>query len=120
MDRLILIGVPMLLAVAGVIAFALLCVPDPPQEERLCPFAVLPVPEASPTVQALLRHYASQVVWIDAQVLRCVLLVYPPENPDAEALCKDMAREYEVYTALPLPEAAALMAEKCRQNAQKS
>ena len=72
------VGGILLTAIGGVLVYVLLCVPEQTQEEVLQPFAILPVPDGSPSTKALLHHYASQIAWMDEEILRCVLLVYLP------------------------------------------
>lgn len=105
--------VGMLLAALGAAVFCvLLKAPEEHGNEALCPFAVLPVTDAAPSTRAFLERYASQIAWMDESVLRCVLLVYLPEETNAQALCSDMAREYDFFTAVSLPEAQALLAKR--------
>ncbi len=114
------VGGILLTAIGGVLVYVLLCVPEQTQEEVLQPFAILPVPDGSPSTKALLHHYASQIAWMDEEILRCVLLVYLPEDGKAAELCQDMAREYVFYTAMTLEEAQHLLAVKagkCGENA---
>ncbi|MDE5564210.1 MAG: hypothetical protein K2I93_03570 [Oscillospiraceae bacterium] len=115
MTAILFIGLTLLLGIGGAVMFALLSTPDTETEEKLQPFAVLPVPDGNPGTEAFLRHYASQVAWMDTQVLRCVLLVYLPEHTDACTLCQDMAREYEVYTAVSLTEMQVQLTEECHR-----
>ena len=105
-----LVGGILLTAVGGVLVYVLLCIPEQTQEEVLQPFAILPVPDGSPSTKVLLHHYASQIAWMDEVVLRCVLLVYLPEDRETAELCQDMAREYAFYTAMTLEEAQHLLA----------
>ena len=114
MEELLLIGVMVLAVLGGIAVLVLYRQPDVSDPAVLCPFAVLPVTDGLPRTEALLRHYAAQVAWMDAEVLRCVLLIYPPEDAEAAALCRYMEREYVVFRAASLIEAQALMAEKCR------
>ncbi|MCR4646928.1 MAG: hypothetical protein K5695_16230 [Oscillospiraceae bacterium] len=120
MDEMLLVGVLVLLVLGGIGVLIMHNAPEVEDPAQLCVFAVLPVTDATPRTEALLRYYAAQTAWMDAEVLRCVLLVYPPEDAETEALCRDMAREYSTFRAVPLPEAQALMAEKCRQNSAPS
>ena len=110
MEELLLIGVMVLAVLGGIAVLVLYRPPEESDPAALCPFAVLAVTDASPRTEALLRHYAARVAWMDAEVLRCVLLVYPPEDAETAALCSEMVREYAVYAAVPLPEAQALLA----------
>ena len=110
MIHLAMIGGILLLAVGGAVAYALLAVP--PEDDApplLVPFAVLPVPAATPAVRAQLHRIAAQASWTDTALLRTVLLVYPDGDASLRALCEDMARDYEVFTALPRTAAAALL-----------
>ena len=115
MNALSVVGGIIILILAGVILILLLSVPDREQKETLIPFAILPVPDAMPSTQAFLRHLASQLVWMDAEVLRCVILVYPPENKKIQGLCQDMAREYSIYSAQSLTETHDLLDKRTMQ-----
>ena len=120
MEELLLIGVLVIVVLGGIAVLVLYRPPDVSYPAQLCAFAVLPVTDASPRTEAMLRYYAAQTAWMDAEVLRCVLLVYPPEEEETAALCRYMAQEYAAFRAVPLPEAQALLEEKCRQNAAPS
>lgn len=109
MTAILFIGLTLLLGIGGAVIFALLSTPDTDVVEKIQPFAVLPVPDSTPDTEAFLRHYASQIAWMDTQILRCVLLVYHPEHTEACTLCQDMEREYDVYTAVSLSEMQALL-----------
>ena len=110
MIHLALIGGVLLLAVGGAGAFALLAVPPEDDAPPLrVPFAVLPVPAADPAVRAQLHRIAAQTSWMDAAVLRTVLLVYPDGDVPIRALCEDMARDYAVFSAVSRTDAAALL-----------
>ena len=98
------IGGVIILILAGIIFIVLLSVPERETKETLIPFAILPVPDAMPSTQAFLRHLASQLAWMDTEVLRCVILIYPPENESIQELCQEMAREYSVYSVRSLAE----------------
>lgn len=100
----------MLLGIGGAILIALLSTEGSEDVEKAEAFAVLPVPENTPSARAFLEHYASQIAWMDAKVLRCVILVSIPET---HALCEELARDYECYTAMTLGEVQALLAKQC-------
>ncbi len=114
MDGLLLAGLLLLVGIGLTVLLAFGRRTETPQDHRLCPFAVLPVQDASPGTEALLRQYAAQVAWMDAEVLRCVLLVYPPEDAQAKALCCAMVQNYAVFAAAPLPDAQAMLEKCCR------
>lgn len=109
MDALSVAGAVIILILSGVILVILLSVPDRERKEKLIPFAILPIPDAKPSTQAFLRHLASQLVWMDAEVLRCVMLVYPEGDEGIKELCHEMAREYSVYNAQSLTEMHELL-----------
>ena len=113
MNGLLLMG-GLVLAGIGLAILLGLHRPEVPPQHRLCPFAVLLVRDAAPGTEALLRQYAAQVAWMDAEVLRCVLLVYLPEDADAEQLCREMVQEYAVFAAAPLPEVQTMLEAQCR------
>ena len=115
MNAFSVLGGIMILILAGVILIILLSEPDEERKETLVPFAVLPVPDDTPSTQAFLRHLASQLVWMDAEVLRCVILVYPPENIGIQELCQDMAREYSIYSVRSLAEVHDLLDKRTMQ-----
>lgn len=109
MYGLCLIGGILLAALGGALLYAFLSPAGPGKTEMLHPFAILPVPDDSPSTKAFLHRYASQIAWMDESVLRCVLLVYLPEEAGTGELCAEMAREYDFYTAMSLPEAQKLL-----------
>lgn len=112
MFGIFLIGGVLLAALGTVLFCVLLKAPEESSGEALCPLAVLPVTDAAPSTRAFIERYASQIAWMDESILRCVLLVYPPEKPDVRALCDDLAREYDFFTAMSLPEAQKLLANR--------
>nr|MDE6729223.1 hypothetical protein [Oscillospiraceae bacterium] len=73
--------------------------PTAENQNLLMPFSVILVPDHLPATKAFLEYYASQIAWMDSSLLRCMILLYPDENPDAELLCRDMSREHEFFTA---------------------
>lgn len=109
MYGLFLVGGILLAALGGALLYALFSVTEQGQTEMLHPFAILPVPDDSPSTKAFLHRYASQIAWMDESILRCVLLVYLPEEAGTGELCAEMAREYDFYTAMSLPEAQKLL-----------
>ena len=110
MAGMVLIGAVMLLGIGGAVTFALLSTPAREDVENPAAFAVLPVPESSPSARAFLEYYASQVSWMDAQVLQCVILIGTQES---YPLCEEFAREYACFAAMTLAEAQAYLAQQC-------
>ena len=115
MTALSVVGGVIILILAGVIFIILLSVPERETKETLIPFAVLPVPDAMPSTKAFLRHLASQLAWMDAEVLRCVILIYPPENETIHELCQEMARDYSIYSVRSLAEIHDLLDKRTLQ-----
>ncbi len=113
MSGIALIGCILLLCIGIAVLITLLSTPDCEHMENPEAFAVLPVPEDTPHVRAFLEFYASQIAWMDASVLRCVILVY---NPQTQALCEDLARDYACYQAMPLEEVQSRLAVQCGKN----
>ena len=109
MPGTVLVGTVLLLIVCAALVIALLSGKPETPEERLLPVAVLPVPDGKPSTRAFLEHLASQVAWMDSNVLRCVLLIYPEQSPEIRALCEEMEREYAFYTAMSLPDVHDLL-----------
>ncbi|MBR1899110.1 MAG: hypothetical protein IJ825_09560 [Oscillospiraceae bacterium] len=110
MNSLVLIGAVLLGCIGLAIAAALLYTPPQPvMQRRLTPFAVLPVPEDTPAVRAFLHELAAQVAWMDASVLRSVILVYPEKAPAVQALCEEMAQNYEVFMAMSFAQVTAVV-----------
>lgn len=94
-----------LLVIAVVMILGIVC--RKPAEENqnvLTPFSVILVPDHLPATRAFLEYYASQIAWMDSSLLRCMLLLYPDENQQAEQLCRDMSREHEFFTACSMSE----------------
>lgn len=110
MSGLAFVCTVMLLGIGGAILIALLSTEGDEDVEKAEAFAVLPVPEDTPSVKAFLEHYASQIAWMDAKILRCVVLVSIPET---HALCEELARDYECYTVMSLGEVQAFLARQC-------
>ena len=50
-------------------------------------------------------------MWMDASVLRCVVLVNTPET---RGLCEELARDYGCYQAMTVQEVEALLEERCQ------
>lgn len=73
--------------------------PASQNENKLVPFSVLLINDNLPATRAFLEYYASQIAWMDSEILKCMLLVYPEENTEAKILCEDMSREHEFFTA---------------------
>ena len=102
-----------LLLIAGCLtAFAFVNPSVSGGEPKLLPFAVLPVPDGLPETKAFLEFYASQIAWMDSEILTTVLLIYPEQELQAEQLCTEMSRQYDFFTAVSLPEAQQILA--CR------
>ena len=110
MSGIALIGCILLLVIGTAVLLALLSTTDGENVESPAAFAFLPVPEDTPHVRAFLEFYASQISWMDASVLRCVILV---GNPQTAELCRDMAQNYACYQAMPLEEVQAFLARQC-------
>ena len=99
-----------LFLIAGSIAvFCFFANSLPDDETKLLPFAVLPVSESSPAVKAFLEFYASQIAWMDSEILYTVLLVYPEDNPEIQKLCQEISRQYDFFTPVSLPEAKQIL-----------
>ena len=89
-----------LLAIAAVMIFgAVFRKPTAENQNPLMPFSVILVPDHRPATKAFLEYYASQIAWMDSSLLRCMILLYPDGDPEAEMLCRDMSREHEFFTA---------------------
>ena len=88
-------------------------------EEPACTGAltVLPVPEDTPDMRMFLRDFAAQILWTDARVLQCVILVCTPES---ETLCRDMARDHSCFAVMTPAEVQTHIAGLCRANCGKS
>ena len=111
MEGLALVGIVMLLGIGGAVVIALLSTNGEQDVEHTEAFAILPVPENTPKARAFLEHYASQIMWMDASVLRCVVLVNTPET---RGLCEELAREYGCYQTMTMQEVEALLEERCK------
>ena len=94
MSGIALIGCILLLVIGTAVLLALLSTTDGENVESPAAFAFLPVPEDTPHVRAFLEYYASQVSWMDASVLQCVILV---STPQSASLCADLARDFFVF-----------------------
>ena len=105
-----LLGCLFLLIIGIAVLTALFLTPDNETAESPQAFAFLPVPEDSPHVRAFLEFYASQISWMDASVLQCVILV---STPQTQALCADLARDYACYAAMTLDEAQHFLSNRC-------
>ncbi len=97
MSGMAFICIIMLLGIGGAVLIALLSAEAGENEQDPGAFAVLPVPEDSPAARAMLEHYASQILWMDAKILRCVILVCQPRT---QAMCEELARDYPCYTVM--------------------
>lgn len=114
----LIVGI-LLAAFCGLLLCAILHRAEPEDTGVLHPFAILPVPDGKPSTRAFLHRYASQIAWMDESILRCVLLVYSPEDMETKTLCSEMAREYSFYTAMSLPDAQKLLAARAMEDRQK-
>ena len=94
-------------------AFFSRSLPEP--ERKLLPFAVLPVPDALPSTKAFLEFYASQIAWMDSEILKTVLLIYPENAPQAEQLCIEISRQYDFFTPVCLSQAQELLANRLKK-----
>ena len=81
----------------------------PEAENKLLPFAVLPVSDCSPSVKAFLEFYASQIAWMDSEILYTVLLVYPDDDSGIQKLCEEISRQYDFFTPVSLSEAKQIL-----------
>ena len=106
MIALALIGILLLVCVGAAISAVLLAAGDNDEPFALDVFAMLPVPDSAPATRAFLEYYASQIMWMDADVLRCVILV---ANEESLPLCQELARDHACYTAMTLPQARAFL-----------
>ncbi len=98
--------------------FYCLCNTSPASEEPvLVPFALLPVPDALPSTRAFIELHASQIAWMDAQLLRSMILLYEDGNRASEALCREMIRQYPFFSCMSLSEVQPLLSARLRQNA---
>ena len=110
MAGMIVVGSILLLCIVMAAVLSVLSTEDGGDVESPEAFAVLPVPEDTPHVRAFLEFYASQVSWMDASVLRCVILV---GNAQTQALCEELAQNHACYQAMTLAEVQALTAQRC-------
>ena len=110
MHALALILAIMLLGIGGAVLIALFSGGVPEPAEHPDAFAILPVPEDTPAARAHLEHYASQIAWMDAEILRCVILV---NNPQTRSLCEELSRDYECYRTMTCRELQQFLAERC-------
>ena len=78
-------------------------------EKKLSPFAVLPVPDSSPESKAFLKFYASQIAWMDSEILYTVLLIYPENSPDIQQLCEEFSLQYDFFEPVTLSQAKQLL-----------
>ena len=102
-----------LLLIAGSLtAFACLIHSVPPAENKLSPFVMLPVPDASPSTKAFLEFYASQVAWMDSSVLQCIFLIW--QDSETKDLCEDMSHQHDFFCPLSLPDAQEILKKNCR------
>ena len=96
----------MLAGLGGAVLIVLLTGSNAEEKPHCGAFALLPVTEDSPSERAFLEYYASQIMWMDADVLRCVILV---ANEESLPLCQELARDHACYTAMTLPQARAFL-----------
>ncbi|MDE6657394.1 MAG: hypothetical protein K2J88_02290 [Oscillospiraceae bacterium] len=93
----------LVIAVSLLVAF-IFSKPVQKTKNKLKPFAILLITNHLPATKAFLEYYASQIAWMDSEILTCMFLVYPEENLNAKALCEDMSREHEFFIAYSMKE----------------
>ena len=99
-----------LFLIAGSLAVFYFFVSTLPESEKpILPFAVLPVSECSPSMKAFLEFYASQIAWMDSEILYTVLLVWPDNNLEIRKLCEELSRQYDFFTSVSLSEAKDIL-----------
>lgn len=104
----------LVIAIAVLVGF-LFQNPDCPEKNQtqdqnlLTPFSLILISDDLPATKAFLEYYASQIAWMDSSILRCMLLIYPDHNFNAEQLCKDMSRQHEFFTACSVSAFHALL-----------
>ncbi len=106
----------LLLLAGSLAAFAFFAKSLPEKENQFLPFAMLPVSDSSPAARAFLEFYASQIAWMDSEILSVVLLVYPEEEPEIRALCEDMGREYDFFAPVSLSQAEKFLETKLKKS----
>lgn len=99
----------LLLTAGSLAAFTFFFRSLPETENKLLPFAILPVPDGSPSTKAFLEFYASQISWMDSEILHSVLLVYPEQTPDACMLCEEMSRQYDFFMPVSVSETEMIL-----------
>ncbi len=109
MDALLLTGILLLAGIGGFLLYSLLLPHSASGVQRLVPFSVLPVQEASPSVRAHLELLAGQIAWMDSAVMQSMVLVYPDGNAEAAELCREMARQYAFFSCMSLTETQQLL-----------
>lgn len=106
-----LTAITMLLILGSAVGICLLIgirsLEEEDEEERLVPFAVLPIPDGNPDTKAFLERLGGQLSWMDASILQSVVLVY--QTPEGETLCRNMAQQYDFFTCLSRTETAELI-----------
>ena len=113
---LLMILIFLLLTGISLTAFAFFARSLPQSENSLTPFAVLPVADASPSTKAFLEFYASQIAWMDSEILYTVLLVYPENYPAVQELCEDISRQYDFFSPVSLPQAEQILRIKLKNS----
>ena len=113
MTSMIWIGALLLLGIGAAILAALLSVNISEDSGQPAAVAVLPVPEDTPSARAFLEYYASQISWMDARILHCVILVGTEQTMP---LCRELARDYSCFAAMSLPDVQAFLAEQCAKS----
>ncbi|MCR5718472.1 MAG: hypothetical protein K6F80_05505 [Oscillospiraceae bacterium] len=107
----------MLAGLGGAVLIVLLTGSNAEEKPHCGAFALLPVTEDSPSERAFLEYYASQIMWMDADILQCVILVCTPES---EELCQEMTRNYTCYRMMALQEVQEHIAAQFREKYGKS
>lgn len=100
----------------SLMAFAFFARSLPETKNVLTPFAVLPVADSSPSTKAFLEFYASQIAWMDSEILYTVLLVYPENHPAVQELCEEISRQYDFFSPVSLSQAEYLLQSKLKNS----
>ncbi len=105
-----------LLICAGLLISVFFCRPLPRNENPLTPIAILPVTDASPSTKAFLEFYASQIAWMDSEILHTVLLIYPENSPSVQELCQEISRQYDFFSPVSFPQMENLLLAKLKNS----
>ena len=88
--------------------------PVPQNENKLVPISILLIDNHLPSTKAFLEYYASQIAWMDSEILTCMLLVYPEQNAGVKMLCEDMSQEHDFFTACSITELHDMLDERLK------